>query len=152
MEGVGNLCWWLITHREEEPELSDDLLSDAACASKIMTIGLTRNLGDRLSDLRHSNPKAALRWLIRVSCWGICWGAPRPPDSITCKINDLPLAQSGFLVRPTLWNICWSGLRWGIYRQGPDVLVLLSEVVFGRSADTQSVANPAFLRVSGCEA
>ena len=65
MEGVGNLCWWLITHREEERELSDDLLSDAAYrASKIMTIGLTRNWGDRLSDLRHSNPKAALRWLI----------------------------------------------------------------------------------------
>jgi len=26
MEGAGNLCWWLITHREEQRELSDDLL------------------------------------------------------------------------------------------------------------------------------
>lgn len=46
MEGVGNPCWWLITHREEEPELSDDLLSDAAYrASKILTIGLKAFIG-----------------------------------------------------------------------------------------------------------
>ena len=47
MEGVGNLCWWLITHREEERGLSDDLLSDAAYrASKILTIGLTAFIGN----------------------------------------------------------------------------------------------------------
>ena len=47
MEGVANLCWWLITHREEQRGLSDDLLSDAAYrASKILTIGLTAVVGN----------------------------------------------------------------------------------------------------------